>query len=386
LGFLAEISLTQGLLAAAALVLVGLVVHGWWTTRRAGPLQAQRNARPSAHGETAEAGTAAADGVARSAGADSRVEPSLGLDAETDLLAAAPGLGDKAFGPGHLRHGPRLDAAIDALVPLALENPVTGQAVVLHLPPTRRAGSKPFYIEGLDTETGTWEQPAPGRHYRELQAGLQLVNRGGPVNEIEYSEFVQKVQGFADTLQATPSFPDMLEVVDDARKLDAATHPLDAQLTLTLRANGVAWSLGYIQQCAARHGFVASAMPGRLVLPSQEEGAPPVLTLAVDVHTALAALGATGSGSPNPQAGALRHFTLSLDVPQTPQTDEPFPAWHQAAKALADDMDATIVDDYGQPLPLSAFPSIAQELAELYKRLDALELPAGSAAARRLFS
>lgn len=378
MGFLGEISLTQGLLAAAGLVLVGVVLHGWWTTRRAGPAQALRAARQPARSDV-NAGIAGA-------GPDGRVEPRLGLDGDSDLLPTAPGLAEKALVPGSPRPGPRLDAAIDALVPLALEHPVTGEAVLLHLPTTRRAGSKPFYIEALDAETGAWEPPTPGRRYRELQAGLQLVNRGGPVNEIEYSEFVQKVQAFADSLQATPSFPDMLEVVEDARKLDAATHPLDAQLALTLRTNGVSWSLGYIQQCAARHGFVPSAVPGRLVLPSQEEGAPPILTLAVDSQTALAALGATGGEGLDPQAGALRSFTLSLDVPQTPQTDEPFPAWHQAAKALADDMDASIVDDYGQPLPLSAFPSIAEELAELYTRLDALELPAGSAAARRLFS
>ena len=72
--------------------------------------------------------------------------------------------------------------------------------------------------------------------------------------------------------------------------------------------------------------------------------------------------------------------------PQTPAEAEPFPAWHLVGKKLCDDLDATIVDDQGQPVALHAFDTIGRELDELYRKLDALDLAAGSAAARRLFS
>jgi hypothetical protein len=49
-------------------------------------------------------------------------------------------------------------------------------------------------------------------------------------------------------------------------------------------------------------------------------------------------------------------------------------------------MDATVVDNDGQPLVLAAFAAIGRELDELYRQLDALDLSAGSPAARRLFS
>ncbi len=39
----------------------------------------------------------------------------------------------------------------------------------------------------------------------------------------------------------------------------------DAQLAVRLQARSVAWSVGYIQQHASRHGFVAGVVPGRLV-------------------------------------------------------------------------------------------------------------------------
>ena len=89
-----------------------------------------------------------------------------------------------------------------------------------------------------------------------------MANRSGAVNEIEYSEFVQKIQPFADALGATVDFPDMLDVVARARELDAFASQHDAQLGAVLRANSVAWSVGYLQQCASRHGFVPGAVPG----------------------------------------------------------------------------------------------------------------------------
>ncbi|MDP3084950.1 MAG: cell division protein FtsZ, partial [Rubrivivax sp.] len=307
---------------------------------------------------------------ARSDDGAGRVDPALG-----EAVSPPPPLADLQAAP--LRRGARIDALIDAIVPLALEAPISGEMVIAHLPPTRRAGSKPFVVEGLDAETGEWDMPTPGRRYGELQAGLQLANRSGALNEIEYSEFVQKIQGFADAVGAMADFPDMLEVVARARELDGLASPLDAQLTVTLRSNSVAWSAAYIQQCAARHGFVPGVVPGRLVLAASEDGAPPVLALNFDPQAALA---------DDPQTAPVRECGLSLDVPQTAASAEPFPAWHNAARSLSDDMDALLVDDHGEQVTLHAFAAIGQELGVLYRKLDALDLAAGSAAARRLFS
>ncbi len=343
-------SLGTALALFGGAVLLALALHGWWTTRRRQPRSGPASALP-----------------------DERVEPSM--DAVAPELDAEP-----AALRTPVRRPPRLDALIDAIVPMAVDAPVSGDMALQHLPPSRRAGGKPFYIEGLDSETGTWEPLTPGRRYGELQAGVQLASRSGPLTEIEYSEFVQRVQAYADAVGASIEPPDMLEVVARARELDGLTSGLDVQLTVTLRTNGVAWSVPFVQQVAGRQGLVPGAVPGRMVLPGQEEGAPPVLVLAVDAQAALAALG------DDPQAAAVRHCTLTLDVPQTPAAAEPFPAWHLAGKQLADDLDATVVDDQGAPISLHAFAAIGKELDEIYARLEALDLAAGSAAARRLFS
>jgi hypothetical protein len=336
-------TLTTALALLGGAVLLVLVGQAWWNTRRARP---RRSAQATAPPE--------------------RFEPALD---------AAPTPADPPL--ARSRSVPRLDALIDAIVPLALDAPVFGVHVLQVLPASRRAGTKPFYIEGLDTETGAWEPLATGRRYGELQAGVQLANRSGPLNEIEYSEFLQKVETFAEATGARADIPDMLEVVARARELDGLVGPLDAQLSITLRTNGVAWSVGFVQQMAHRLGMVAGAVPGRWVLPSGEEGAPPMLVLSVDAQAALAE---------DPQGAVVRECQLSLDVPQTPASVEPFPAWHLMGKRLSDDLDATAVDDYGEPITLHAFDTIGKEIDELYRRLEQLDLAAGSPAARRLFS
>ena len=352
-----NIGLTEGLAAVGALVLLGVLAHGVWSARKASPRRAQAN-----------------DG--------SRLEPSLGghlpagssdsADAAVEALAPLAELR-----PAAPRKTARLDPLIDAIATLALETPVTGELALVHLPPSRRAGNKPFLIEGLNADSGEWELPVAGQRYGEFQAGVQMANRSGALNEIEYSEFVQKLQAFADGVGAMAELPDMLDVVARARELDAFAGEHDAQLAITLRANGAAWSIGYLQQCAGRHGFLPGVLPGRLVMPGAEDGSPPMLVLGFDSQVALA---------DDPGVAAVREVQLSLDVPQTPELAEPFPAWHEAARLLAADMDATMIDDGGRPITLAAFAAIGADLKQLYRALESRDLAAGSPAARRLFS
>ena len=349
-------NLMEGLAAIGAMVLVGVLGQGLWRARKAKPRQA----------EGAE---------------DGRLEPSMAPGdaslapiSDEDHGAGAPLPELRSVGP---RKTARLDPLIDAIACLHLDTPISGELALAHLPPTRRLGTKPFLIEGLNADRGTWELPATGQQYSEFQAGVQLANRGGALSQIEYSEFVQKVQGFADGVGALAEWPDMVDAVARGRELDAFAGAHDAQLNLSLRANGAAWSVGYLQQCAQHHGFVAGGLPGRLVLPGVEDGSPPMLVLSFDAQAAMAE---------DPGHAAVRELQLSLDVPQTPASAEPFPAWHQVARLLAAEMDASMIDDSGHPILLHAFATIGEDLAKLYQAMAARDLAAGSAAARRLFS
>lgn len=347
-------SLTIALAGLGGVVLAAVVAYGAWQARKAGPKRPEEapvEPREPVLGDATE-----------------RMEPAAQHEPES-ALPAMPTL--------PRRPSARIDALIDAIAALTLEAPVSGDLLLAHQPPSRRAGSKPFLIEGLNTETGEWETPVPGQHYSELQAGVQLANRTGALNEIEYSEFVQKIEPFAEAIGAMADFPDMIDAAGRARELDGFASQYDAQLAVHLQARSAAWSVGYIQQHAARHGFVPGMVPGRLVMPSTEEGAPPVLTLTFDSQAALAE---------DPNQAAVRDVTLSFDVPQTDSAAEPFIAWQASAQALSLGMDASIVDDNGQPLSPQGFASIGNELGQLYAALAERDLAAGSMAARRLFS
>lgn len=349
-----NMTLTTLLAILGGLVLAGVVAHGAWTARRAGP----KRALPSPEEPHFE-GVLSSDADVHVAAADA-------LEATLPVVARPM-----------RRPSARIDALIDAIVAITVEPPITGDLALQHQPGSRRAGTKPFQIEGLNARTGDWELPAPGQRYSEFQAGVKMANRSGALNEIEYSEFVQKIQAFADGVGGFVQFPDMLDVVARARELDqfAASH--DAQLALLLRAKGAAWTPGFVLQAAGRHGFVVGALPGRLVMPSAEEGAPPVLTLQFDAQAALA---------DEPEQLSLRELTLALDVPQTPAEAEPFAAWQEAARGLARDLEAEVCDDRSQVLGLHAFAAIDVELKKLYEALARRDLAAGSPAARRLFS
>jgi hypothetical protein len=344
-----------GLAIAGGLLLAVLVAHGAWMARRNQPRQAEPEPPlREPHGLPDPLG---GDPVATTAPAR--------LDDDGLLL------------PASVERRAPLDPLIDVIASIELEHPVSGEAVLQHMPATRRVGSKPYAVEGLHEADGLWEPPQAGRRYTGLQAGVQLANRAGALNEIEYSEFVVKTQSLADALGGTPEIPDMLDAVARGRELDAFASEHDAQLSVTLRTRHTAWSAGYVQQNAARLGFVAGVLPGRMVLPAGVAGQSPVLGLQYDPQAALA---------DDPAHTAIRDVTLSLDVAQVPRSEQPYVRLREVAARLAEAMDGQVTDDNGQPLGSDAMDLIGSELESLYDRLDERELSAGSVLARRLFS
>jgi hypothetical protein len=347
-------SLQNSLLIVGGLTLVGVVLYNIWTARQNSPKQAAPETTGTGLDPALDAATAERQGPK---------DPSY-LDDVIDILPTP-------------EKKPPLDALIDVIAAVEVDVQVSGDAALAALPTTRRVGTKPFAVEGLNDTTGEWEMPVAGRRYHAFQAGVQLANRVGPLNEIEFSEFVIKAQAFADSVGGAPEFPDMLEEVARARELDQFASAHDAQLSFTVCARSAAWSPGYIQQHAARWGFVAGVIPGRMVLAAAVQGLPPILSLSFDTQAAMA---------DDPALSAIREFTLSLDVPQVPREESAFARLREAARILGKEMDGVITDGAGHVLNEPDLNAIALDLEQLYDALDERELSAGSPQARRLFS
>lgn len=343
-------SLQLSLAGIGALTLGAVVVYNYWTSRKNEPRQADPQIEPVA---------STPDTLSE---ASAQTEPIL-----TDDFSSLPQPDRK----------PQLDALIDVIATIEVDHPVSGDAALAALPVTRRVGTKPFHVEGCSDLSGEWEALVAGRRYSAFQAGVQLANRVGALNNIEFSEFVVKTQAFADAVGGAANFSDMLEEVARARELDQFASAHDAQLSFTLCARASAWSPGYIQQHAARLGFVAGVIPGRMVLPAAVAGLPPILSLTFDTQAAMA---------DDPALSAIRECSLSLDVPQIAREDQPFGRLREVARLLADHMDGVVTDGNGQMLGEDVLDQIANDLHQLYDALDARELSAGTPQARRLFS
>ncbi|WP_322065444.1 cell division protein ZipA C-terminal FtsZ-binding domain-containing protein [Burkholderia ubonensis] len=267
-----------------------------------------------------------------------------------------------------------VDRRIDCIVPIRLASPLPGDKILPVAQRLRRAGSKPVHIEGKP-EGGNWELLQNGVRYDELRAAAQLANRGGPLNELEFSEFVTGVQQFADAIDGAPEFPDMMETVSMARELDGFAAQCDAQLSINVMSDGAPWSANYVQAVASQDGLLLSRDGTRFVKLDAKQN--PVFMLQ---------FGDTNFLRDDLTYKGGNMITLVLDVPVAEEDILPFRLMCDYAKSLSERIGARVVDDQRRPLPESTLLAIEQQLMKLYAKLEEAGIPAGSPVTRRLFS
>lgn len=259
-----------------------------------------------------------------------------------------------------------VDPLIDCIIPLNVEGAVRGDKLLPALSRLRRVGNKPIHYIGFAV-SGDWEPIVHGGVYTKLQAGVQLATRTTALNEIEYSELVTRLHAVADEIGAVTEVPDMIEVMSEARTLHRFVAGHDAQLGVNLAANGAPWAIATLIQALENQGFDVRP-DGRFSMPDKEGGV--LFTLSTNVT-----LG----------ADTTNRLTLLLDVPCVAPGRDGFGAMVKCAKELTQRLDATIVDDFEQPLLDPALEEIKGQVAEFYQEMDASDIPAGSTRALRLF-
>lgn len=272
-----------------------------------------------------------------------------------------------------------IDPLIDCIVPMHLERKASGDRILPLTGRLRRAGTKQVHIEGLRAETNAWEAVTAGHQYEDLQVAVQLANRSGPLNALEFSEFVNAVEALAESLDASADLPDMTETVANARELDGFAAGADVQLGVNVISDGAPWSAAYVQTVATQDGLVLSRDGTRFIRyePGADGVQKPLFTLQ---------FGETNFLRDDLTLNAGRQITLLLDVPQAPQSIKPFKTVCEYGYSLAQRMGAQLVDDNMRPLTEASFVAIFNHLEKLYEKLEARGMPAGSPVAVRLFS
>jgi hypothetical protein len=260
-----------------------------------------------------------------------------------------------------------VDRLIDCVVPLMLEGPARGEKILPVLMSLRHIGNKPVHFIG-ERDDGSWENVSHGGVYTGLQAGIQLANRSGPLNELEYSEFVTRLRQLADELGAEPEVPDMIAVMQAAIELHHFVGEYDAQLGVNVQSNGAPWEMNTLLTALERQGFDLRP-DGRLVMPDGDGG----VLFSLQTNATLA-------------AETTSRLTLLLDVPCVMPERDAFGAMAACAKSLAERLDGTVVDDSGQLLSEHALGDIAAQVDSFCDDMENAEIAPGSIRALRLFS
>lgn len=301
-----------------------------------------------------------------------------GAENDTAALVREPVATQSEWSDAHPKPGV-IDPLIDCIVPVRLDGEVSGDRVLPLLNRLRRAGTKQVHVEGLRSDTPAWELIRGGHRYRELQVAVQLANRTGPLNALEFSEFVSAVEALSEQLDASPELPEMPEAVGNARELDAFSAACDVQLGVNVMSDGAPWSAAYVQTIATQDGLILSRDGTRFTRfhPGSDGVQRALLTLQ---------FGDTNFLRDDLTAKAGHQITLLLDVPTSDAHLKPFKLICEYAYSLSQRMGARVVDDNLQPLTEASFVAIQKKLGALYEQLENRGIPAGSSAAVRLFS
>lgn len=288
---------------------------------------------------------------------DEALDLSLESDAAVEALAAA--------------HAPKrelpIDEQVDCVIAIVPGAPVRGERILSKLQTLRHVGNKPVHFVG-ERHEDEWEPVAHGGVYRRLAAAVQLANRSGALNELEYSELIMRLRQICDEIDAEPEVPDMTDVMAAARALHQFVAEYDAQLGINVQSNGEPWGIHSLLAALERQGFDLRP-DGRLVMSDGDGGV--LFSLSTNVTLA---------------AETTSRLTLLLDVPRVAQERDGFGAMLACARMLAARLEGTVVDDSGQPLSDAALAEIGEQVSMFYSQMEAAGIPAGSIRAMRLFS
>jgi FtsZ-interacting cell division protein ZipA len=353
-------------LQASLMVIGGTIVAGVITYNKWQEYKARKTVQKAFSSDHDDVLMKAEPGVNEVETPEVRHEPSFAVDQDAALPGAQAEETIESLARPAQKELP-IDELIDCPISLILEAPVRGEKILPKLQGLRHVGNKPVHYVG-QREDGVWESIAHGGIYYGLFAGVQLANRSSALNELEYSELINRLRQIADEIDAEPDVPDMSEVMTSARALHQFVLEYDAQLSVNVQSKSAPWAVDTLLTALERQGFDLRP-DGRLIMSDGDGG----ILFSLSTNVTLA-------------AESTSRLTLLLDVPRVAPLRDGFGAMIACARMLAARLDGTVVDDGGQPLADEALAEIAQQVDAFYNNMEAANIPAGSSRALRLFS
>lgn len=267
----------------------------------------------------------------------------------------------------------KIDPLIDCVASLRLPEPISGQEILSHLSDWPKNTQFTWIHEGLSTD-GIWQSITPDQNFTDLQLAIQLANRSGPIGMVDLSDFVSKAQLLSNALDAELDLAPHNDIIESAKSLDEFAAKCDIQLGITVVPKDGLWSLMTIQNVVNKAGFLLS-----------RDGREYQRVVADMIIYKLVADQANFLRDDLSQSN-VQYVTLLLNLPHVSYEMTPFQLMLDDAKLLAEALNGHLVDDAGRPLVDEAIIAIKGQLEEIYQAMTVQGIPAGSAAASRLYS
>jgi hypothetical protein len=237
---------------------------------------------------------------------------------------------------------------------------------------------KPLRWLALPLGSPAWEdlETLSGKRCLEVQVAMQLADRNGPAEKQDLADLCGLCQELAGAHGWQVRCDDLVEAVARAQSLDRFCADVDVQIGLNIIARGTA------TLPVARMRREAEAAGMRLA----ESGVYQLLDSRGEVLYVLSNRELQAFSPDNPHDPETKGVTLLFDVPRVPDGLKNFDGMVTLGRKLAHAAGGLLVDDNLRPLTDVGIEKIRAQLAQIYARMDARGVAAGSRLALRLFS
>lgn len=236
---------------------------------------------------------------------------------------------------------------------------------------------KPVHWIGYNERSREWETVVDDgeSEYRRIRVGLQLVDRRGPLDDGDLSNFNIAMHDLGDELMAIAELPPRQAALTTAAQLDEFCASVDIQIGINVISGGQVFLGTKLRALAESAGMVIDS-EGRFVR-CDDEGQ--VLYVLINQE-------ASGFSVESMKTMSTHGVTFLLDVPCVAHGERVFNQMVDLARRFADVLHGVLVDDNRRPLSEAALEPIRRQVGQYQAMMAVRNLPAGGPLAQRMFS
>jgi FtsZ-interacting cell division protein ZipA len=271
------------------------------------------------------------------------------------------------------------DTGVDYVVVIHAATAIPGSSLTEVLQRKFDYGKPVRWVGQRDTGA-VWEdisaETVGTRGYVALRGYLQLADRAGPVSEVSLAGFRDLAKNLAMRVKAEADCPDIRKAYARAVLLDEFCAEVDVMIGINIISmDNSVFTGAKIQVLAESSGF--------------KLGTEGMFHYYDESGTAIFSL---GNFEPSPflhssmRALTTHGITFLLDVSRVANGESIFGQMVHVARAFADVLGGTMVDDNRVPLTENGIRKIKQQLGVIQSVMQARDIPAGGKVAMRLFA